>query len=137
VLYECQSLKPVFFNQTQNLYPVTHPEIPIGYDRNFRLKSGIPIGIVYRISHRKSDRILFPINFLIEFFSDRISRRIFVHFLIGSYRFSIKFLIGNSSGILGWRATTENPGWSVLMKSSFVFSQSLFSQRACMTALLN
>jgi len=51
------------------LYPIrAQPKILIEYDRKLRSESGIPIEIVYRICHRKSDQILFPINFLIGFY---------------------------------------------------------------------
>jgi len=62
-----------------------NPKILIGYDRNFRSESRIPIGIFYRIPNQKSDRI-FRSTFCLDLISDRISRRIFVHFPIGSYR---------------------------------------------------
>jgi len=71
---KCKTLKYCFFLMFSacSQFAVSKgspPKIPIGYDRirycrNFRSVSGIPIGIVYRISHRKSD----PINFLVGFY---------------------------------------------------------------------
>jgi len=51
----------------------TQPENPIVYDRNFRSKSGIPIGnrlsdFQSEISDQLSDQILFPIGFPVGFF---------------------------------------------------------------------
>jgi len=50
----------------------TEPDIPIGYDRNFRSEFHFPIGNPFgmEISDQISDRILFPIGLSFGFLSN-------------------------------------------------------------------